>query len=92
MFLHNLINTKKMLRNQTTNYKFMPLTSWDIYIDNFHNLLSESKKKIELAQVTALAKKYNWQNNLEGVFSELEYEALIITDINQNIIYLLYNL
>jgi PAS domain S-box-containing protein len=65
----------------------MPLTSWDIYIDNFHNLLSESKKKVELAQVTELAEKYNWQNDLEHVFSELEYEALIITDINQNIIW-----
>jgi len=76
-----------MLKNQLTHYKTMPLTSWDIYIDNYHQLLAESKKRVELQQVAMLAEKYNWQNDLHSVFSTLEYEALIITDINQYIIW-----
>ncbi|MCH2193257.1 PAS domain-containing protein [Kordia sp.] len=69
------------------NHKSMPLISWDIFMENYHNTLQASKKKVELTQVTTLAKKYNWQNDLELVFSKHDYEALIITDINQNIIW-----
>ncbi|MEM6721812.1 MAG: PAS domain-containing protein [Bacteroidota bacterium] len=76
-----------MLHNQSENYKAMPLTSWDIYIDNYHKQLVEAKKELELQQVTMLAEKYKWQNDLRTVFSKREYEALIITDINQNIIW-----
>lgn len=76
-----------MLKNTSVQYKSMPLTSWDIYIENYHNMLTEAKKEVELQHVTTLAKKYNWQNNLDLVFEQHDYEALIITDINQNIIW-----
>ncbi|WP_420574343.1 PAS domain-containing protein [Kordia sp.] len=78
---------QKGMEVQPVNYKSMPLISWDIYMENYQNMLVASKKKMELSEVTTLAKKYQWQNDLNLVFSEHEYEAIIITDIKQNIIW-----
>ncbi|WP_298512696.1 PAS domain S-box protein [uncultured Kordia sp.] len=80
-------HAQKKVKMQSVSYKTMPLMSWDIFMENYHNTLLASKKKAEQLQVASLAKKYNWQNDLDLVFSEHEYEALIITDIHQNIIW-----
>lgn len=80
-------NNPKTSEIPSISYKTMPLISWDIYMENYSDMLVEATKKGELKQVTNLAKKYNWQNDLDLAFSEHEYEALIITDINQNIIW-----
>ncbi len=90
IYLSNIANEKdaqKTSEIQSINYKTMPLMSWDIYMENYHKMLQEAKKNVELKQVTNLAKKYNWQNDLNLVFSEHDYEAVIITDVNQNIIW-----
>lgn len=67
--------------------KIMPLMSWDIFMDGYNRRLIEAKKRIEMEQVLSFAKKFNWKNDLKLAFSENDYEALIITDKNQNIIW-----
>ncbi len=83
----NKEDNQKTSEIQPISYKTMPLMSWDIYMENYGKMLVEATKKGELKQVASLAKKYNWQNDLDLAFSEHEYEALVITDINQNIIW-----
>lgn len=72
---------------QPSTIKNMPLLSWDFFMENYRKKLLEAKKDFELRQVTALAEKFRWKNNLELAFSENDYEAIIITDANQNIIW-----
>lgn len=43
--------------------------------------------KADLERVQTFAKKFKWHNDLEAAFNENDYEALIITDKNQNIIW-----
>ena len=65
----------------------MPLLSWDIFAEGFSKRMDQAKKSTEIMQVKELAEKFNWKNDLNLLFSGAEYEALIITDIDQNIIW-----
>lgn len=67
--------------------KPMPLLSWDIFMYGFKERMAETIRKVELKGVLSLAEKFKWKNDLNTTFSENDYEALIITDINQNIIW-----
>lgn len=40
-----------------------------------------------MKHVMAMAEKYRWNNDLESEFSKNDYEALIVTDKGQNIIW-----
>ncbi|MCT4628915.1 PAS domain-containing protein [Winogradskyella sp.] len=65
----------------------MPLLCWDIFMEGYHERLINAKKEMELKEVLSFAKKFNWKNDLNLAFSENDYEALIITDKHQNIIW-----
>lgn len=80
---HNIIKDKM----ESSKSKPMPLMSWDIFMDEYQKRMMKTKKEMELKQVLSFAKKFNWKNDINSVFSENEYEALIITDKNQNIIW-----
>lgn len=67
--------------------KAMPLLSWDIFKDSFSKIVSQGIKDDEFNKVLSFAKKFDWQNDLPSVFAKNDYEALIITDIHQNIIW-----
>jgi PAS domain S-box-containing protein len=69
------------------NAKAMPMLSWDLFIDDHYDRLQQARKRIELQQVLSFAKKFKWKNDLDLAFSENDYEALIITDKDQNIIW-----
>ena len=65
----------------------MPLLSWDIYIQHYHKHLKQIEKESELEQVNELAEKFNWKNDMNTLINESEYEAIVVTDINQKIIW-----
>lgn len=68
-------------------YKPMPLLSWDVFTENYHKTIANASKNTEINKVLALAKEYNWQNDLLSTFKNNDFEALIITDKNQKIIW-----
>ncbi|WP_295182409.1 PAS domain-containing protein [uncultured Christiangramia sp.] len=65
-----------------------PLVSWDIFMDSYQKKIRDARKSSEIKQVYALAEKFRWRNDLKLAFKEYEYEALVITDLNQKIIWL----
>ncbi|WP_431158576.1 PAS domain-containing protein [Winogradskyella poriferorum] len=65
----------------------MPLMSWDIYMTHYYAEIETSLKRIELEMVISFAQKFNWMNDINKAFETNEYEALIITDNKQNIIW-----
>lgn len=73
--------------NNMPQSKNMPLMSWDFFMDSYHRKMVAAKKRTDLEKVMAFAKQFDWQNSLESAFSEIDYEALIITDKNQKIIW-----
>ncbi len=65
----------------------MPLMSWDIFMEAYGEEMKKSKKQTEYEEVSSMAKQYNWSNDLKKAFSEIDYQAIIITDVHQNIIW-----
>ena len=90
MYLSNLSEKEyKNLENRipTENTPCMPLLSWDFFMDNYHKKITASRKNRELLYFQSLAKKFDWKNNLNQEFSTNDYEALVITDAQQKIIW-----
>ena len=67
--------------------KAMPLVSWDIFINSYYSNLRQFEKKSERETINKLAQKFNWKNNIDSIINENDYEALVITDMRQNIIW-----
>lgn len=67
--------------------KQMPLLSWDFFMEGYHKRMKEAKKRNEFEQVLSFAEKFDWKNDIKSIFSENDYEALILTDKKQKIIW-----
>ncbi|MEM6516409.1 MAG: PAS domain-containing protein [Bacteroidota bacterium] len=65
----------------------LPLLSWDVFMEGYDERLLEAKKRTDLEKVNSFAKQFKWQNNLDLTFAVTDFEALIITDKNQKIIW-----
>jgi len=65
----------------------MPLLSWDIYIQQYYKNIRHFEKQIELAELNKFADKYGWTNNIDSLITDNDYEAIVVTDMSQKIIY-----
>lgn len=65
----------------------MPLLSWDIYIQQFYKNIKHLEKQTELAELNRFAEKFNWENDIDSLINENDYEAIVVTDMSQKIIY-----
>lgn len=72
---------------QNSKIRSMPLLSWDLYMEGYNRQMTAATQRLEREKVLGFAEKFNWENDLNLAFSENEYDALIITDLNQNIIW-----
>ncbi|GGD23694.1 PAS domain-containing protein [Hyunsoonleella pacifica] len=70
-----------------TSRIMVPLTSWDIYSQGYHETLNEAERLEDIKKVKAYAEKLNWQNNIDFIFEKTAFEAILITDLNQNIVW-----
>lgn len=69
------------------NATFMPLIAWDFYQNNYKNQLQQIKKRLEIEIINTFSKKYNWTSNITKTLQSKDYEAIIITDKEQKIIW-----
>lgn len=65
----------------------IPLMSWDIYSQVHTKKMIESKMVQDIIKVKSLATKFNWQNNIDSIFEKEQFEAILVTDINQKILW-----
>ena len=72
---------------EPNHIKALPLLSWDIYSEHFYTKNTKAKKDAELKQIISMSENYKWKNNFNNLFNSNEYTALVITDINQKIIW-----
>ena len=61
-----------------------PLLSWDIS-NKEHS--KKTKKDLDILKIHSFAKKYNWKNDIEKLFLEHDFEALILTDALEKIMW-----
>jgi len=64
-----------------------PLLSWDIFSQSSAERLEELKVEQDKSQIKAFASKYKWDNNIETLFAGDKYEAIIVTDEKQRILW-----
>ncbi|WP_296316945.1 PAS domain-containing protein [Winogradskyella sp. UBA3174] len=63
----------------------MPLMSWDLFSENHFKTLKKLKMNTDINTVKAFAEKAKWKNELDSIFKNQNFEALIITDSEQKI-------
>ncbi|QOD62136.1 PAS domain-containing protein [Polaribacter haliotis] len=70
-----------------TDSKKLPLLSFDFYNNYFSSEMELLDNKSDINHVKELASKFDWKNNFENLFKDQKFEAIVITDINQNIVW-----
>lgn len=61
-----------------------PLLSWDIANVRYYE---KTKREIDIQKIYSFAKKYNWKNDLDKIFLNNNFEAIILTDSLEKIIW-----
>lgn len=69
------------------NVKTMPLLSWDIYSDYQFSQLKELKRAQDILKVKRFAQKLNWKLDINELFKDEHFEAIVVTDVHQKIIW-----
>ena len=72
---------------ETASTKTMPLLSWDVCMQGQSKQLEAARKRMERDYIFKQAKKFNWKNDIKQLFSETAYEAFILTDAQQHILW-----
>lgn len=80
---YNLIS-QQLKTNKKTQ---LPLIGWDIYSENFNAHIQSAQRKQDILKVVHLAKKYSWNNDIQSIFKNNEFEALLLTNQNQQIVW-----
>lgn len=79
---------KSTIENYIEKRNVMPLLCWDIFTQYTLTKNSKTTKKHqELAQLLYFASKYNWQNNVKQILSSNTYEALVLTNVSKEILW-----
>lgn len=66
----------------------MPLLSWDIYTDYRFSQLIQLQRNQDILKVKALAQEFNWNVDVNELFKEEIFEAIVVTDLKQKIIWI----
>jgi PAS domain S-box-containing protein len=67
--------------------KVMPLLSWDIFNQYYFQTIEKLKIKKDIKMVKSFAEKSKWKNEIDTIFKNQDFEALIITDVEQKILW-----
>ncbi len=82
------ITTTDLLTKITRESKQrFPLVSWNFFIESFQETSMRLKKESEISFLISLSEKYKWKNDLKQLFLENDYEALVLTDEQQKIVW-----
>ena len=64
-----------------------PLASWDIFYDSFSEKRKKLKSDFDIKIVKELAEKHGWKNDINKIFDSNDFEALVITNSEQEILW-----
>lgn len=64
-----------------------PLLSWEFFSEHRFNQLKELKRAQDIAKVKSLARLLNWENDINEIFDRNDFEAILVTDLHQKIVW-----
>lgn len=70
-----------------TENVLMPLLSWDISGQGYQRRIYERQKKNDLIKLLHFAEKHKWNNSITEILEDQNYEALVLTDASQKIVW-----
>lgn len=79
----------KAIEHQITpseSIKF-PLKSFALYADYFSAEMNNLDRENDINSIKEFASKFNWNDNLDHIFKNEAFEALVLTNKNQEIIW-----
>ena len=75
------------LHSKISHHTILPLMSWDLFAKANFNRLSDAKKSQDITKVKRMALEFNWENDIDSIFHKEPFEAIIITDAHQKILW-----
>lgn len=75
------------MKIEPTKTKRFPLLCWDIYSLHYFKNLEKLEKEKDIKTVNSFAKKEKWNNKINLIFKNQEFDALVITDLKQKIVW-----
>ncbi|MFD2550727.1 PAS domain-containing protein [Bizionia sediminis] len=72
---------------QPVNTQNTGLISWDIISDSYTKKLENLRLACDKEKVKAFARKARWENKLDAIFKNETFEAIIITNLEQKILW-----
>lgn len=64
-----------------------PLKSFCLYADYFSTEMNHLERENDINTVKTFASKYQWNENLDAIFKDEDFEAIVITNKTQEIIW-----
>jgi PAS domain-containing protein len=64
-----------------------PLKSFGLYTDYFSAEMNNLDRENDINVVKEFASKYNWNDNLDSIFKNEDFEAIVLTNKKQEIIW-----
>ncbi len=65
----------------------LPLMSWGIFGSHYQETAGALNRKADINEIKKMALKLHWKNDLDIIFKNESFEALVITDMNKKIIW-----
>ena len=75
------------LHSKISHNTILPLMSWDLFAEANFKRLSVAKQSQDISNVKHLAVKFDWDNNIDTIFDNQKFEAILITDAEQKILW-----
>ena len=66
---------------------FIPISSFDVHLENFQNLVVEFRKNNDVSHLINVIKDSYWTSDLPVKIFQEDYDALVLTDSKQKIIW-----
>lgn len=78
--------TSKKLLKPSVRVK-SPLKSLDFYIDHFSAEMNKLDRENDIIAIKEFSDKYSWRNSLDSIFKNEDFEAIVLTNLKQEIIW-----
>ena len=64
-----------------------PLKSIDIFVDSFTTKIKTLGRENDINSIKEFASKYKWTSNIDLIFKDIDFEAIVLTNEKQEIIW-----
>lgn len=70
-----------------SNTEKLPLMSWGIFGSHYQKTSGKLKRDADIKEIRNMAMKLQWKNDLDAIFENESFEALVVTDMSKKILW-----